>query len=160
MQGEIMSTTLDVRRPDLLDRFTDWLDAPEFLRFLERPRAELFRNAHLFRLDEMIKVEEKMGDGALTVRAELPGIDPDRDVDISVADGRLTIAAERKEETPADEKGYSEFRYGSFRRTMTLPDNAKADEVKAEYRDGILTITVPVAPVVAAEPKKVAIARA
>jgi HSP20 family protein len=81
-----------------------------------------------------------MQDGSYVLRAELPGIDPDKDVDITVHQGRLTIKAERSEKKEA--KGRSEFCYGSFVRTVTLPAGANEDDIKASYDKGILTVSV------------------
>lgn len=93
-----------------------------------------------------IKIEEFEQDDHLVIRAEMPGIDPDEDVEITVADHRLHVKAERKEETR--EEGVtgwrSEFHYGSFERTMPLPSGATDDDVTATYTDGILEIRVPV----------------
>jgi HSP20 family protein len=92
-----------------------------------------------------IKVEEFREDGALVVRAELPGIDPDRDVELTIADGVLRLHAERREEHTDDgTDGYrSEFRYGSFDRTLRLPAGTTKEEVAATYRDGILEVHIP-----------------
>ncbi|MGW0041940.1 Hsp20/alpha crystallin family protein [Rhodococcus sp. NPDC003348] len=91
----------------------------------------------------MIRVEEHLAEGRYTLRAELPGVDPAKDVDISVRDGQLTIKAER---TERQEEGLrSEFHYGSFYRSMPLPAGANEDAIDATYADGILTVTVPVA---------------
>ena len=57
------------------------------------------------------------------IRAELPGIDPAKDVDITVTDGQLTIKAERSEKK--ESKGRSEFSYGSFMRSVTLPGRCR-----------------------------------
>nr|WP_241195996.1 Hsp20/alpha crystallin family protein [Streptomyces sp. SID10362] len=76
------------------------------------------------------------------MKTELPGIDPDKDVEIAVEDGLLTVRAERTEETK--EKHRTEFRYGTFARSVRLPAGAQDDEATAEYEDGVLTITVPV----------------
>ena len=101
-----------------------------------------FFDARLLRLeDEMTK------DGRYEVRAEIPGVDPAKDVDITVHDGRLTIKAERTEKT--ESSGRSEFSYGSFQRTVTLPEGADEDDVKATYDKGILTVSVKIS-----EPKK------
>lgn len=75
------------------------------------------------------------------LRAELPGIDPAKDVEITVDEGVLTLRAERSEETK--EKYRTEFRYGTFARSVRLPSGAKGDEASADYKDGVLTITVP-----------------
>ena len=74
------------------------------------------------------------------VRAELPGIDPAKDVEVTLGAGYLTIHAERHDKTEG--KHRSEFRYGSFTRSLPLPPNADEDDVNASYHDGILTISV------------------
>jgi HSP20 family protein len=93
-----------------------------------------------------IRIEEDVDDGRVLVRAELPGIDPDRDVEINVSDGMLQIRAERRERVSEQHEGHrhSEFHYGSFARMISLPAGASADDVKATYRDGILEVVVPV----------------
>ena len=64
----------------------------------------------------------------------------EKDVEVTVESGYLTIHAERTEKTEG--KHRSEFRYGSFSRTLPLPANADEDAVTASYRDGILTVSV------------------
>ena len=100
--------------------------------------ASIFGDGH-------INVEEYREDGALVVRAELPGLDPDRDVEISVDGNVLQVRAERTMESHAEERdGYrSEFKYGSFTRAVALPHGAVADDVSATYVDGILEVRVP-----------------
>jgi HSP20 family protein len=96
--------------------------------------------------DSEMKVEEFRDGDTLVVRAEMPGIDPDKDVEITVADRMLHLRAERRSETKTeDKKGYrSEFRYGSFSRAVRLPAGAGEDDVKASYNDGILEVRIPV----------------
>ncbi|MCU1522227.1 MAG: Hsp20/alpha crystallin family protein, partial [Arthrobacter sp.] len=81
----------------------------------------------------------------LVVRAEVPGIDPDNDVDVSVSEGMLHIKAEREEKSEHKSKsGYrSEFRYGSFQRSIALPPGAKEEDITASYKDGVLEIRAP-----------------
>ena len=100
--------------------------------------------AHLRPLfdNRLIRLEDEMAEGRYVVRAELPGVDPAKDVDITVRDGRLTIKAERTEKT--ETKGRSEFSYGSFVRSVTLPAGANEDDIKATYDKGILTVDVAV----------------
>lgn len=102
----------------------------------------------LFDLDELIRVEEVTEGDTLVVRAELPGVDPDKDVELTVDSGYLTIRAERHEEK--EEKGRqrhrTEFRYGSFTRTLPLPEGATEDDVKATFENGILEVRIPVQP--------------
>jgi HSP20 family molecular chaperone IbpA len=88
-----------------------------------------------------IPVEITRRDGVFVLRAELPGTDPDHDIAITVDDNLLTVTAEHPE--TEEDKEHSEFRYGSFRRTVRLPAAIPADAVDASYADGILTIRVP-----------------
>jgi HSP20 family molecular chaperone IbpA len=89
-----------------------------------------------------IRIEDRLEEDRYVVRAELPGMDPEKDISITVADGILTISAEREEKV--SEKGRSEFHYGSFVRRLTLPQGTTEDEVEATYEDGILEVTMPV----------------
>lgn len=93
----------------------------------------------------VLRVEEYRENGTLVVRAEMAGIDPDKDVEITVHDGMLHIQAERREEEKTEEKDYHcrELRYGSFTRELPLPEGASEKDVKASYKDGILEIRVP-----------------
>ena len=93
-----------------------------------------------------LRVEEFLDDGTLVVRAELPDIDPDKDVELSVVDGVLHIRAQRTEKTERDEKDVyrSEFRYGSFVRRVSLPEGVNDADITATYKDGILEVRVPV----------------
>jgi HSP20 family molecular chaperone IbpA len=91
-------------------------------------------------LVQPIRVEKYAEDGRYLVKAELPGIDPDKDVEVTVGSGCLTIHAERSDKTAG--KHRSEFRYGSFTRSLTLPANAVEDDVTASYGDGILTVSI------------------
>ncbi|MDQ0756488.1 Hsp20/alpha crystallin family protein [Arthrobacter sp. B3I4] len=92
-----------------------------------------------------IKVEQFQDGNTLVVRAEVPGIDPDRDVDVSVSGGMLHIRAEREEKSEHKSKdGYrSEFRYGSFTRSVALPPGAKEEDITASYKDGVLEVRAP-----------------
>ncbi|EIE99485.1 Hsp20/alpha crystallin family protein [Saccharomonospora glauca] len=87
-----------------------------------------------------IRIEDRIEGNTYVLRAELPGIDVDKDLTITVHNGLLTIEAERSEEQ--SEGGRSEFRYGSFARTVALPTGAREDAIDASYDDGILTIKV------------------
>jgi HSP20 family protein len=92
-----------------------------------------------------MRVEEFVDGETLVVRAELPDIDPDQDVELTVEDGRLLIHAQREDRSEQKDKdGFrTEFRYGSFDRAVTLPDGAEAGDVTASYTDGILEIRIP-----------------
>ena len=108
-----------------------------------------------------LRVEEFQEDKTLVVRAELPDIDPDKDVDIAVAAGELRIKAHRQAKSEhKDKDSYrSEFQYGSFYRSVKLPPGASPDDVTATYKDGVLEVRVPVAEVAAPEPSKIPITR-
>jgi HSP20 family molecular chaperone IbpA len=90
-----------------------------------------------------IRFEDKVSDKEYVLRAELPGLEPDKDLQITALHGVLTVKAERREE----EEGLNrtEFRYGVLQRSVRLPANADEAGIKALYRKGILEITVPLA---------------
>jgi HSP20 family molecular chaperone IbpA len=89
-----------------------------------------------------IPVEDYVEEGTYVLRAEMPGIDPDKDVSLTVQDGILTIQAERQEETR--ERNRREFQYGSFTRSIALPAGTRAEDVQASYVDGVLELRAPV----------------
>lgn len=91
------------------------------------------------------RVEEYRDGETIIVRVELPGIDPDQDADVSISNGVLTIKVERREQMEHTEKNEyrSEFRYGSFSRSIPLPSSCREEDVRASYRDGVLEIRVP-----------------
>lgn len=105
---------------------------------------------------------EMRAEGAdVVITLELPGVDVDKDVDIEVAEGRLTISGERRDRS--EQQGESgqvlvrELRYGAFRREFALPEGVTAEDVEAAYDHGLLevrvrNVTKPVVP-----PQKVAI---
>lgn len=114
-----------------LPELMEWLGSG----FPEVPMAWHARDSHV------IPIEVTEGSGQYVLRAELPDIDPEKDVEITVEGNVLTVRAERAEST--DDKSHSEFRYGSFERTVRLPFRIPEEGPTAEYRDGILTVTVP-----------------
>jgi HSP20 family protein len=130
---------------DLLERFG--LDRGAFLRdwqsFPLRPAMESF-------------VE---GD-RLTVRMELPGIDP-KNIDVAVAGGVLTVKGSREEKTETKKRDFlrREIRYGSFERALSLPEGLKAEDLKAECHDGVLELTAPMPKGLAPKEIKVPIER-
>ncbi len=83
-------------------------------------------------------------DTAFILRAELPGLDV-KDLAIEVTAEQVAIRGERKTESRQEEKGilHSEFSYGSFERLVRLPAKVNNGAVQADYRDGILTLTLP-----------------
>ncbi|ALV31228.1 Hsp20/alpha crystallin family protein [Streptomyces sp. CdTB01] len=122
-----MSGKLGRRRPLLPDLF-DWIESGV-------PPWRGVPGAH------GIRIEERLTDEGYCLRAELPGLDVDKDVRLDVRHGVLRLRAERGEETKR--RRHTEFRYGSFARAVRLPRGAKEDEITAEYKDGILDVTVP-----------------
>ncbi len=107
----------------------DWLESP----WTGPPP---FIAAQTFRVEEMAR------DNRYVIRAELPGLDPDRDIEVTVEGRTLTIHAERRQE---DDGPYrSEFRYGSLTRLFRLPAKVDANDVTARYEKGVLEVSVPV----------------
>ena len=84
-------------------------------------------------------------DTDLVIRAELPGVDPEKDVDITVADGMLHIRGQRQSEHRDERKNYfrMETTYGSFERSIPLPEGVAIDDIKATHRNGVLEVVVP-----------------
>ncbi|MGH2722641.1 MAG: Hsp20/alpha crystallin family protein [Actinomycetota bacterium] len=84
-------------------------------------------------------------DGDLVVRAELPGVDAEKDVDIQVADSVLTIRGQRRAEHRDEGTNYvrMETTYGSFERSIPLPEGINPDDIRATHRQGILEVVVP-----------------
>jgi len=95
-------------------------------------------------------------DKQVVVTAELPGVQKD-DMEITVHNGVLTLRGEKKEEKTSEEGGYHrmERRYGKFEKSVRLPDYVDEDKIKATYRDGVLTLTMPKSE--AAKPKSIEI---
>lgn len=121
--------TAAVRQRSQFPDLFDWADQfPPFF------AARSLLSPHL------IRVEDKIEDGHYVIKAEMPGLDPDKDVKITLDNDRLVIDAERTEDK--SDKSHSEFQYGSFHRAMTLPAGAKVDDIKATYSDGILTVAI------------------
>ncbi|MDV3125170.1 Hsp20/alpha crystallin family protein [Mycobacterium sp. 21AC1] len=89
----------------------------------------------------LMRIEDEVTEDHYELRAEIPGIDPARDVHITVNDAQLTVKAERTER--AEVNARSEFSYGAFLRTVTLPAGANEDDITASYDRGILTVRVP-----------------
>ncbi|HTP15203.1 MAG TPA: Hsp20/alpha crystallin family protein [Streptosporangiaceae bacterium] len=110
-----------------------------------------------FTASQTFRVEDFVKDDRYVIRAELPGLDPEKDIEVTVDGRTLTIHAERRQE--AREGHRSEFRYGSLTRSVTLPASVNADDVTARYDKGILEVSVPV-PEAKAEGSRVAIEKA
>jgi HSP20 family protein len=140
--------TMPARRErPMFAELVDWLEG-------ELPSLPVMRP---FAGAQVMRVEDYVEEGQYVLRAELPGIDPDKDVEITIDNGVLTIKAEKREEKK--EGGRSEFRYGAFTRSTTLPTGADQDDVTATYRDGILEVRVGIKPEAKPEAKRIAIAK-
>ncbi|HVX76925.1 MAG TPA: Hsp20/alpha crystallin family protein [Bradyrhizobium sp.] len=89
-----------------------------------------------------VDIAEK--DNAFEITAELPGLDI-KDISLQLSDGILTIKGEKKEEKEerAKDRYVSERRYGSFRRSLQIPSSVDADKIEANYKSGVLTVTLP-----------------
>lgn len=87
-------------------------------------------------------VEVREADDAIRITAELPGLS-ERDVELSVDDNVLTIRGERHEEKDDRSRGFSERFYGQFERRIALPSGVETEKAKADFRDGVLTVTLP-----------------
>jgi len=83
-------------------------------------------------------------DDDIVLKAELPGVDP-KDLEVRVEDNNLYLKGERKFEKEVKEQNYHriERSYGTFARSFSLPNSISADKVKAEFKDGLLTMTMP-----------------
>lgn len=96
------------------------------------------------------------GEDAVTVKAELPGVQPD-DIDLTVEGNSLILSGEKKETREENEGAYHhvERRYGRFRRTVPLPAGVDAEKIEATHHDGVLTITLPKSE--AAKPRRISV---
>ena len=110
---------------------------PDLVGWLESPWTgpPPFLVAHAFR------VEEALQDDRYVIRAELPGLDPDKDIEVTVNGRTLTIRAERRQEGRGPY--HSEFHYGSLTRSVRLPAKVDANDVTARFDKGILEVSLP-----------------
>lgn len=140
--AETVKREREPKSVDVFDRFDRLFD--DWARMLPFRRPGLFGRP--FAGEDVIRVEERRDKDAVVIRAELPGVDPERDVELTVTDGVLHIEAERREEKEEKDKGgYTrrELRYGSFSRSLPLPSGVSEADVEASYRDGMLEIRIP-----------------
>ncbi|KAF3886672.1 MULTISPECIES: Hsp20/alpha crystallin family protein [Nostocales] len=122
-----------------LIRYNPWQELNAIQRLFEETKVPFER--------EFVKVpaaELTQTPDAVYLKLELPGIDA-KDLDIQVTENTVSISGERKGETKTEDKGVTrtEFHYGKFQRVIPLPVKIQNTDVKAEYRDGILNLTLP-----------------
>ena len=123
-------TTLARRRTHPVAEILSWLDndTPLGLRVDATP---------------MVRIEDFVEDGTYVLRAEVPGLDLEKDLEVTVTADTLSIRGERREEE--QDKRHHEIHYGEFVRSVRLPQGARTDDVRATYEDGVLEVRVPVA---------------
>ncbi len=92
----------------------------------------------------MPSAELEETDDAINLKLEIPGLEA-KDLDIEVTEDTVEVKGERKSETKTEEQGMirSEFQYGAFDRVIPLPTHVQGDKAKAEYKNGILNLTLP-----------------
>lgn len=159
MKGELWLPTLWGERKGELDPF----------RALKSQMDELFNDwtGSVERLAganglTALRVDVSETPAELTVKADLPGVEQ-KDIDVTISGDTLTIKAEKKSEAEEkkDEKGRVFHRvertYGSFMRSMSLPFNADPAKVAANFKDGVLTLTLPKPPEIQRQTKKIEI---
>jgi HSP20 family protein len=119
--------------PDRLDRFFD----DPFLRF-----GRMAEDGGLGMWNPAVDLYEK--DDYFMIKAELPGVDKN-DINIDLKDRLLTLSGERTHDKEVNEENYyrRERSYGKFQRTFTLPADVNSDQIKAEFKDGVLQIEIP-----------------
>lgn len=107
-----------------------------------------------------VRFDLSESDDGLEVTAELPGLD-EKDIDVTLADGVLTIKGEKKAESETKKKDYhlSERSYGSFARSFRVPDSVDEAKVKAAFEKGVLSVTLPKQAEAKRKQKKIAISK-
>lgn len=90
----------------------------------------------------LARIEDYVEDGTYVLRAEVPGLDPEKDLEVTVSGDTVSIRGERREEVR--DKRHHEMHYGEFVRTVRLPQGSRTDDVDATYADGVLEVRIPV----------------
>ena len=129
IMGELPHPQVPARFRAVFPDLADWLEAP-------------WAGPPPFLAGQVFRLEEAIRDNRYVIRAELPGLDPENDLEVTVEGRILTIRAERRQQ---DNEPYrSEFRYGSLARVVRLPARAGAADLTARYDKGVLEVSVPV----------------
>lgn len=121
---------------DMEDFSRNWSLLPDvFSRFFDEPVA-------VRPWSPSVDIEEK--DNEIVLKADIPGVNQ-KDLEVRLENGTLTLKGERKFEKEDKQKGYHRIErgYGSFVRSFALPTAVDADKVQAHYHDGVLTVTLP-----------------
>jgi HSP20 family protein len=89
-------------------------------------------------------IELNETDTDITLKAQIPGLEA-KDLNVEVGEDAVLIAGEHQQEKQTEEQGIlrSEFQYGRFERSVPLPTSVKTDQVKSEFKNGVLTLTLP-----------------
>jgi HSP20 family protein len=139
-QWSLMDLHSEVDR--LFDDFARGFGWPSMGRsfFEDRP----FRRLESAMTTPSMRVNVAETDSAYEIEAELPGLDQ-KDIELKVSDGVMTLSGERKAEQEEKKKDYHlmERSYGSFRRSFALPDNVVEDKIDAKFANGVLMVTLP-----------------
>jgi HSP20 family protein len=116
----------------------------EFDRLFKEAFSPMFGEGELSTRTWAPPVDIYENENNIVLKADLPGVDP-KDVEVRVEDSTLYLKGERKFEKETKEENYHrvERSYGSFARSFSLPNSINAEKVKAEYKDGLLTLTLP-----------------
>ncbi len=145
------------------DHPMDWLrtEIDHLFENFGRPAAGIFNFGNRSSAAALPAVELVDDEKTYRLTAELPGLN-EQDIAVSVTDGVLSISGERKEAADRKDKGYvySERRYGSFHRQMVLPSDVDQDGITADFKDGILTVTLAKDEKVLARSRKIEIGKA
>jgi len=88
-----------------------------------------------------VRLEEYVEGDRRVVRADIPGVDPEKDIELTVEGNLLRLRGQRRAEEHDAHR--TEIRYGSFERVLSLPSGTTAEDVEASYRDGVLTVSMP-----------------
>ncbi len=138
--------------PGLLPRRTDQGESADLFEGFDRlfedwSRGQLLhpfaRRWGWLTTDDLIRIDEYREDGTLVVRAELPGVDVDKDVTLTIADDVLHIEAERREEHEGARYLRHELRSGKLVRHVPVPSGIAESDIEATYKDGVLEIRIP-----------------
>jgi len=141
---ESNETTSPETKDPVVIKPTSWIDS-----WFDHFPFDLLPTSLLGRVGaiEPVRVEQFVDGDQLVIRAEMPGIEDDENIDVSVTGDRLTVAAKREQREESEEDGtfHSEFRYGSFSRTVKVPPGTDVDDITASYTNGIIEVRVKVA---------------